>query len=72
MKYAIKLAWHGSIFLARVVWIGATLAVGFFLLLMNSSSSQDEDYAGSEIPDPFDRMHPNWRFYWDQQKSDLE
>ena len=72
MKYGLKLARHGSIFLARVAWIGVVLAVEFLLMLINASSRKEDHTSGEEIPDPFDRMHPNWRYYWDQQKSDLD
>lgn len=72
MKHALKLARHGSVFLARVMWIGLMLVFDFFLLLINSSTRRDDHNAETEIPDPFDQMHPNWRFYWDQQRSDLD
>ncbi|CAM5409592.1 hypothetical protein AFAE65S_02294 [Alcaligenes phenolicus] len=65
MKYALKLARHGSVFLGRVAWIGMMLAVDFFLLLMNSSSRENRNnMAAPEVPDPLDRGHPNWEFYW--------
>ena len=72
MKYGLKLARHGSVFLARVAWIGVMLAVDFFLTLINASSRRGDHSSEADIPDPFDRMHPNWRYYWDQQKSDLD
>ncbi len=65
MKYALKLARHGSIFLAKVAWIGVILAVDFFLLLINSSSRENRNnMAAPEVPDPLDRMDPSWEFYW--------
>ncbi|KAA1284800.1 hypothetical protein [Alcaligenes faecalis] len=72
MKYALKLARNGSVFIVRVVWVGVVLAVELFLLLLNSSSKENDHNIDAEIPDPFDRMHPNWRYYWDQQKNDLD
>nr|WP_321266556.1 hypothetical protein [Alcaligenes faecalis] len=65
MKYALKLARHGSIFLARVAWIGAILAINFLLLLINSSSKENRNnMAAPEIPDQLDRLDPSWDFYW--------
>lgn len=65
MKYALRLARNGSIFLARVAWIGVILAFDFFLLLMTSSSRKNRNnMAAPEVPDPLDRGHPNWEFYW--------
>lgn len=65
MKYALKLARHGSIFFARLAWIGVMLAVDFFLLLINASSRENRsNMAAPEVPDPLDRGHPNWEFYW--------
>lgn len=65
MKYALKLARHGSMFLGRVSWIGALFVVEFFLLLINSSNKKNlNNMAAPEVPDPSDRGHPNWEFYW--------
>lgn len=65
MKYALKLARHGSIFLARAAWIGVILAFDVFLLLINSSSRENQsNMAAPEVPDPLDRMDPSWEFYW--------
>ncbi len=65
MKYALKLARHGSIFLARVMWIGLMLVIDFFLLLINSNNNKNlNNMAAPEVPDPLDRGHPNWEFYW--------
>ncbi len=65
MKYALKLARHGSVFLGRLAWIGIMLAVDFFLLLMNSSSRENRNnMAAPEVPDPLDRIDPSWEFYW--------
>lgn len=65
MKYALKIARHGSIFLARVTWIGATLLVDFLLLLINSSSKETgNNLAAPDVPDPLDRLDPSWEFYW--------
>ncbi|HRO19005.1 MULTISPECIES: hypothetical protein [Alcaligenes] len=65
MKYALKLARHGSVFLTRVMWIGLMLVIDFFLLLVNEGNSKNLDnMAAPEVPDPLDRGHPNWDFYW--------
>lgn len=65
MKYALKLARHGSMFLARVAWIGVILAFDFFLLLINSSSRENQNnMAAPDVPDPVDRLDPSWEFYW--------
>lgn len=65
MKYALKLARHGIVFIAKVAWIGALLAFDFILLLLNSSSSKSSNnLAAPKVPDPLDRGHPNWEFYW--------
>lgn len=65
MKYALKLARHGSIFLARVMWIGLVLVMDFFLLLINSSNNRNpNNMAAPEVPDALDRMDPSWEFYW--------
>lgn len=65
MKYALKLARHGSVFLARMVWIGLMLVVEFFRLLINSSNNKYlSSMAAPEVPNPLDRGHPNWEFYW--------
>lgn len=65
MKYALKLARHGGIFLARVMWIGLILVIDFFLLLINSSNNKNlNNMAAPEVPDPLDRMDPSWEFYW--------
>ncbi len=65
MKYALKLARHGSIFLARVMWIGLTLVFDFVLWLINSSNQKNlTSMAAPEVPDPLDRGHPNWELYW--------
>ncbi len=69
MKYALKLARHGSVFLGRVSWIGAMLVVEFFLLLINSSNNKKlNNMAAPEVPDPLDRGHPNWEFYWGEHE----
>ncbi|MCX5470170.1 hypothetical protein OSH04_00430 [Alcaligenes sp. A-TC2] len=73
MKYALKLARHGSVFLARVVWIGVVLAFDFILLLINSSDRKGWDnLAAPEVPDPFDRTHINWDLYYGWQESDQD
>lgn len=65
MKYALKLASHGSIFFARMMWIGLMLVIDFFLLLISSSNNKTlNKLAAPEVPDPLDRGHPNWEFYW--------
>lgn len=65
MKYALKLARHGSVFLARVAWIGTMLVVDFLLLLINSSSKETaNNMAAPDVPDPLDRLDPSWEFYW--------
>lgn len=65
MKYALKLARHGSIFLAKVMWIGLMLVVEFCLLLIKSSNHKSlNNMASPEVPHPLDRGHPNWEFYW--------
>lgn len=69
MKYALKLARHGGVFFARVAWVGVMLVVDFFLLLMNSSSRENRNnMAAPEVPDPLDRGHPNWDFYWGEHE----
>lgn len=69
MKYALKITWHGSVFLARVAWIGATIALEFFMLLINSSSSERRDnLAAPEVPDALDQGHPNWEYYWGEHE----
>ncbi|EKU31817.1 hypothetical protein N879_01950 [Alcaligenes sp. EGD-AK7] len=65
MKYALKLARHGSIFFIRVTWIGLMLVFDFLLMLINSSSNKNlNNMAAPEVPDPLDRMDPSWDFYW--------
>ncbi len=65
MKYALKLARHGSMFLAKVIWIGLMFVIDFFILLINSSNNKSlNNMAAPEVPDPLDRGHPNWEFYW--------
>ncbi len=69
MKYALKLARHGSVFLARVAWTGVIVAVDFIMLILSSTSSKSsENLAAPEVPDPLDRGHPNWEFYWGEHK----
>lgn len=69
MKYALKLARHGSVFLARVAWIGMVLALDFILLLISSGDRKNSDnLAAPEIPDPLDQGHPNWEFYWGEHE----
>lgn len=70
MKYALKLARHGSVFLARVAWIGVVLVVEFFIMLINTSNSSKsaDNLAAPEVPDPLDRGHPNWEFYWGENE----
>lgn len=56
MKYGLKLARHGSVFLVRVLWIGVMLAVDFFLLLMAASSRQghpSQDIYDDDRPGPW-------------------
>lgn len=65
MKYALKLARHGGVFVIRVTWIGLMLVIDFFLLLINSINNKNlNNMAAPEVPDPLDRRHPNWEFYW--------
>lgn len=71
MKYALKLARHGSIFLARVAWIGVVLAIDFILLLVNSNSPRDAA-AGPEVSDGLNRLHPNYDLDWGWQESDSD
>lgn len=69
MKYALKLARHGSVFLARVVWIGGGLVVDLIMLLLSSTRSKNlGNLAAPEVPDPLDRGHPNWEFYWGERE----
>lgn len=67
MKYALKLARHGSIFLARVVWIGAALALDFFMMLISSSGKQNyesHDIHGDDRPGPWN-MTRTERYQYD-------
>lgn len=71
MKYALKLARHGSLFLARVAWIGVVFAVDFILLLVKSNGSRN-NIAGPEVSDGLDRLHPNYELDWGWQESDSD
>lgn len=71
MKYALKLARHGSIFLARVAWIGVVFAVDFILLLVKSNGSRN-NIGGPEVSDGLDRLHPNYELDWGWQESDSD
>nr|WP_321302847.1 hypothetical protein [Alcaligenes faecalis] len=71
MKYALKLARHGSIFLGRVSWIAAMLVVDVILLLMSSSKDRN-NMAGPEVSDGIDRLHPNCALDWGWQENDSD
>lgn len=73
MKYALKLARHGSVFLARVMWIGLMIAVDFSLLLINLTNKENRNnMAAPDVPDFFDRTHLNWDLYKSWQEGASE
>lgn len=72
MKYALKLAQHGSVFLARVAWIGVRVVADFIKLMVSSNCSRTNNMAGPEVCDGLDQFHPNYDLDWGWQKDDSD
>ena len=72
MKYALKLARHGSVFLVRVAWIGVLLVVDFVNLTATSNRSRSNSMAGPEVCDGLDRLDPNYDLDWGWKEVDSD
>lgn len=73
MKYALKLARHGSIFLAQVAWIGMGCVLDFILLLISSREREgSNNLAGPEVSDGLNRSHSNYDLDWGWQESETD
>lgn len=73
MRYVLRLAHHGSVFIARLTWIAAVCVLDILLLLLNSNIAKDpNNMAGPEVSNGLNRLHSNYDLDWGWQESDID